>query len=523
MPKARTSMRKIREVVRLSQVLGLSQRQVAGSVRLGQSTVWDYLVRYRVSGLSWDELEALDDEALEQRLFPSEQVSSERSRSLPDWLEIHLELKGKGVTRSLLWQEYRERHPGGYGLSRFCELYRAWKKQLEVSLRQDYFGGERLFVDYAGETVDVVDPRSGEARAAQIFVAVLGASNYTYAEATWSQDLRDWIGSHERAFEALGGVVELVVPDNLKSGVSKPDWYEPDVNQTYTEMAEHYGVAVLPTRIRRPRDKAKVESGVLQVERWILARLRHQKFFSLRELNTSIRALLVELNDRPLKVLGVSRRELFEKVDRPALRPLPESRYEFGEWKKVRVAPDYHVELLGHYYSVPYQLVREQLDLRFTDHTVEVFRRSKRVAGHRRSRRRGKHTTLREHMPKAHQAYLEWTPTRLVRWAQKSGPATAQLVEAILQTRPHPQQGFRSCLGLMRLGKSYGDERLEAACQRSLRLQSYSYQSVKSILKNGLDRQPLLRSDPEGTVIEHTNVRGAEYYAGSDPEEVVPC
>jgi len=523
MPKVRTSMRKIREVLRLSKVLGLSQRQVARSVRLGQSTVWDHLVRFRVSGLSWEQVEALDDEALEQRLFPSEQVSTERRRSVPDWSQIHQELKHKGVTLSLLWQEYRELDPDGYGYSRFCDLYRAWKTKLDVSLRQDYVGGEKLFVDYAGETVAVVEARSGEQRSAQIFVAVLGASNYTYAEATWSQDLRDWISSHVHAFEAIEGVVELVVPDNLKTGVTKPNWYEPDVNQTYTEMAEHYGVAVLPTRVRRPRDKAKVESGVLQVERWILARLRHQRFFSLRELNASIRALLVELNARPLKVLGVSRRQLYERLDRPALRPLPENRYEFGEWKKVRVAPDYHVELFGHYYSVPYQLVREPLDLRFTDRTVEVFRRGKRVAGHRRSRTRGRHTTLREHMPKAHQAYLDWTPTRLVRWAQKTGPATARLVEEILQTRPHPQQGFRSCLGVMRLGKSYGDERLEAACRRSLKLQSYSYQSVKSILKNGLDQQPLAESDTQSAVIEHDNVRGAEYYRGSDSEEVSPC
>jgi len=523
MPKVRTSMRKIREVVRLSQVLGLSQRQVARSVRLGQSTVWDYLMRFRASNLGWEQLEALDDEALEQRLFPSERVSSERSRSLPDWPEIHQELKAKGVTRSLLWEEYRERHPGGYGLSRFCDLYRAWKKKLDVSLRQDYVGGERLFVDYAGETIDVADPRTGDVTAAQIFVSVLGASNYTYAEATWTQDLRDWTSSHVRAFEAIGGVVELVVPDNLKSGVTKPNWYEPDVNQTYTELAEHYGVAVLPARVRRPRDKAKVESGVLQVERWILARLRHQRFFSLRELNESIRALLVELNDRPLKVLGVSRRELYERVDRPALQPLPKSRYEFAEWKKVRVAPDYHVELEGHYYSVPYQLVREQLDLRFTDHTVEVLRRAKRMAAHLRSRQRGKHTTLREHMPKAHQAYLAWTPRRLVEWAHKTGPSTAQLVEQILQTRPHPQQGFRSCLGVMRLGKRYGDERLEAACQRSLQLQSYSYQSVKSILETGLDRQPLVEDHDDDTVIEHANVRGAGYYGGSELEEVSPC
>jgi transposase len=516
-------MRKIREVLRLSRQLGLSQRQVARSVRLGQSTVWDYLTRFQLSGLSFEQAEALDDEALEQRLFPSEQLTTQRHRSRPDWSKLHQELKRKGVTLSLLWQEYREGHPEGYGYSRFCDLYRDWKKTLDVTLRQDHAAGETLFVDYAGQTVEVIDPQSGEVRSAQIFVAVLGASSYCYAEATWSQDLRDWTDSHVRAFEALGGVVELVVPDNLKSGVTKPDWYEPDVNPTYAEMAAHYGVAVLPARVRRPRDKAKVESGVLQVERWILARLRHQQFFSLRELNRSIQELLIQLNDRPLKVLGISRRELFEQVDRPALRPLPASRYEFARWKKVRVAPDYHVELEGHYYSVPYQLVREQLDLRFTDRTVEIFRRGKRVAGHGRNARRGQHTTLPEHMPKAHQEYLDWTPSRLVRWARKSGPSTAQLVEQILQTKPHPQQGFRACLGLMRLSKSYGDARLEAACRRSLALQSYSYQSVKSILKNGLDRQALLEEAAQDAVIEHGNVRGADYYASGPSEEVSPC
>ena len=515
-------MRKIREVVRLSEVLGLSQRQVGRSVRLGQSTVWDYLVRYRVSGLSWEQVEGLDDEALEKQLFPSECGAAERNRSLPDWSEMHQELKRKGVTLSLLWQEYREDRPDGYGYSRFCDLYREWRKGLDLSLRQDYIGGEKLLVDYAGQTVPVVDRQSGEVREAQIFVAVLGASSLTYAEATWSQGLEDWITSHIHTFEAIGGVVELVVPDNLKSGVSKPDWYEPDVNPTYAEMAEHYGVAVLPARVRRPRDKAKAENGVLQVERWILARLRHQTFFSLRELNEAIAALLVELNARPLKILGVSRRELFERVDRPALRPLPASRYAIGHWKKVRVAPDYHVELEGHYYSVPYQLVKEQLDLRYTAKTVEVFRKARRVAAHCRGHRRGKHTTLREHMPKAHQKYLEWTPIRLVQWARKTGPSTAKLVEGILKGKPHPQQGFRACLGVMRLGKSYGADRLEAACLRSLALESYSYRSVKSILKQGLDRQPLERGESE-PIPEHTNVRGAKYYQGVDGEEVSPC
>ena len=513
-------MRKIRELLRLSVVLGLSQRQVAGSLRMGQSTVGDHLVRFRESGLSWEQVQGLDDEALEQRLFPSAEQA--QGREVPDWREMHVELKRrKSVTLALLWQEYREQHPEGYGYSRFCDLYRAFRQKLDVRLRQEYAGGEMLFVDYAGVTVEVFERTTGESRAAQVFVATLGASSYTYAEATWAQSLEDWISSHIRCFEWLGGVSDLVVPDNLKSGVKKPSWYDPEVNPTYAEMAEHYGVAVLPTRVGRARDKAKVESGVLQVERWILARLRRQKFFSLRELNAAIRDLLEELNGKPMKVLEVSRRDLFERVDRPALSPLPASRYEIAEWKKVRVAPDYHVELSGHYYSVPYQLVREQLDVRYTKATVEVLRRGKRVAAHRRSNRRGRHTTLFEHMPKAHQEHLSWTPTRLVKWARKTGTATAQLVEAIMKTKPHPQQGFRACLGVMSLGRRYGDERLEAACRRSIEIESYSYQSVKSILSKGLDQHPLPDHDEQLRLPEHSNLRGAEYYRGG--EEVSPC
>jgi transposase len=521
MPRERTSMRKIREVLRLKWKLGLSHRQIERSVRLGYGTVCGYLQRAKRQELSWEQVEGLSDAELEARLFPPPPRPAPGGRALPDWAEVHRELKKKGVTLSLLWEEYRERHPQGYGYSRFCELYRSWEGRLDVCLRQHYEGGEKLLVDYAGQTVGVVDRRSGEVREAQIFVAVLGASNFTYAEATWSQALEDWIGSHERTFEALGGVSELVVPDNLKSGVTKPCRYEPDINRTYAELAEHYGVAVVPARVRKPRDKAKAESAVLQVERWILARLRNQRFFSLGELNQRIAELLVELNDRPLKVLGLSRRQLFEQVDRPALRPLPERSYEMAEWSKVRVGPDYHVEFEGHYYSVPYQLVGEQLDLRATSRVVEVLDRGKRVAAHRRDRRRGRHTTLAEHMPKAHQAYLEWTPRRLVEWAAKTGPATAELVEQIMLSRAHPQQGFRSCLGLMRLGKRYGTERLEAACRRALSIQGLSYKSVRSILDTGLDREPL-EEPAEAAPIEHGNVRGAGYYRADRRDEVRP-
>ena len=512
-------MRKIRDVLRLRWVLGLSYRQIGRSLKIGHGTVGDYVMRAQAVGLSWAVVESMDEERLESKLFPPDSGREKSGRPLPDWSEVHRELRRKGVTLALLWQEYREGHPEGYGYSRFCELYRLYEGRLDVPLRQEHKAGERLFVDYAGQCVEIRDREGGESRAAQIFVAALGASQLTFAEATWSQTLPDWIGSHVRAFAYIGGVTELVVPDNLKSAVTRPCWYEPDVHRSYEEMAQHYGSAILPARVRHPRDKAKVENAVLQVERWILARLRKQTFFGLRELNHAIGELLEELNDRPLKILGLSRRELFEQVEREALRPLPERPHELSEWKKVRVGIDYHVEFEGHYYSVPYQLIREELDLRFTAKTVEIFRRSRRVAAHRRQFRRGRHTTLREHMPRSHQAYLEWTPVRLVKWARKSGESTAELVETILRTRTHPQQGFRSCLGLMRLGERYGQERLEAASKRALRIGSTSYQSVRSILRTGLDQQPLRDEGKSQQVPKHGNVRGADYYASS-PEEV---
>lgn len=525
MPRARMLMRKIRELLRLKWELGLSHRQAERSLQIGRGTVENYLRRAVVAGLSWEAVDGLSDEELERRLFPSaSEAPRTAGRAAPDWAKVHQELKRKGVTLALLWQEYRATDAEGYGYSRFCELYRAWEGRLEPCLRQDYAGGEKLIVDYAGQTVPVHDAGTGASREAAIFVAVLGASTYTYAEATWSQGLEDWIGSHVRTFSYLGGVSELVIPDNLKSGVTKPCRYEPDVNRTYAEMAEHYGVAVIPARIKKPRDKAKGENGVLQVSRWILARLRNEKFFSLRELNDRIGEHLIELNGRPLKVLGISRRELFERVDQPVLRALPPTPYEPAEWKNVRVAPDYHVEFELHYYSVPYQLLRQQLELRATAQTVEVFHRGKRVAAHRRDHRKGKHTTITEHMPKAHQAYLEWTPTRLIEWAKRTGSATAELVAAILASRLHPQQGFRSCLGLMRLGERYGVERLEAASRRALAIQGLSYKSVKSILDHGLDRQPLAEPGEGRAPVAHGNVRGAGYYQGEpQTEEAGPC
>lgn len=407
--------------------------------------------------------------------------------------------------------EYKAAHPEGYHYSGFCDQYRAWARKLDLVMRQEHRAGEKLFVAYAGQTVEVVDRHTGEIGHAQIFVAVLGASSYTYAEATWTQQLPDWIGSHVRAFEFLGGVSELLVPDNLRSGVSKAHRYEPELNATYAELASHYGVAVLPARVRKPRDKAKAESGVFLVERWILAVLRHRTFFSLAELNSEIARHLERLNTRPFKKLPGARRELFEQLDRPALRPLPAQPYEFAEWKKVRVNIDYHVEIAGHYYSVPYQLVRKALEARYSERIVECFHNGQRVASHPCSHLKGHHTTVPEHMPVAHRRYAEWTPQRLIRWAEKTGSATASMVQTILERRAHPQQGFRSCLGIMRLGKSFGEERLEAACRRALTLGACSYKSLESILRQGLDRKSIPEQQDLDLSIEHEDIRGTDY------------
>lgn len=506
-------MRKIREVLRLRYEAGLSGRQVAVSLQIARGSVGEYLRRFDATGLGWPLPASLSDTALERRLYPPPPAVPSDSRPLPDWSTVHRELRRPGVTLMLLWEEYQAAYPKqGFGYSWFCDRYRAWAGKLDLVMRQTHRAGETLFVDYAGQTAEVIDPATGEVRTAQLFVAVLGASNYTYAEATWTQTLPDWIGAHTRAFAFFGGVPEVVVPDNLKSGITRAHRYEPDLNPTYAELASHYGVAVIPARARRPRDKAKVEVGVQVVERLILAALRHRTFFSLAELNRAIAELLERLNRRPFKKLPGSRREAFEALDRPALRPLPATPYVYATWKKVRVHIDYHVEVDGHYYSVPYVLVKQSLEARLTATTVECFRQGQRVASHRRSALKGQHTTVPEHMPKAHRAYAEWTPQRLVRWAEQTGPATAGVVAQILAHRPHPQQGFRSCLGILRLGERYGAERLEAACRRALRLNACRYKSIESILKRGLDRQPLPEQRELALPAAHDHLRGPDYY-----------
>ncbi|MCL4469340.1 MAG: IS21 family transposase [Deltaproteobacteria bacterium] len=512
MTKERLSMRKIKEVLRLKFGNGLSDRQTAISCCISRSTVAEYISRAEQAGLTYPVSEGMGEAELEKLLFPLQPSICTQPGILPDWSDVYEELKNKNVTKALLWEEYKERTPQGYQYSQFCELYREWLGKLSIVMRQDHKAGEKLFVDYCGATIPVTDPNTGEVKEAQIFVAVLGASNYTYTEAAYSQGLYEWITAHVHAFEYFGGVPEIIVPDNLLSGVSHACRYEPDLNPTYRDMAYHYGTTVMPARVRKPRDKAKVEAGVQLVQRWIVARLRHETFFSLSALNTRIKELLIWFNDHPFKKLDGTRASFFERIDKPALRPLPIEAYEYAEWKKARVNIDYHIEVDKHYYSVPYQLVREQLDVRITAATIECFYKNKRVASHIRSDEKGRHTTMSEHMPKAHQEFLEWTPERLVSWATKSGEHVSALVEKILSQRAHPQQGFRSVLGIMRLGKRYGDNRLDAACKRALEIGGYSYKSIESILKQGLDQKTLPKQGDFFEPIEHSNIRGSGYY-----------
>lgn len=506
-------MRKIREILRLS-AMGLAQHQIARSCSIVQSTVHKYLKLAQAAKLCWPLPEDLSDHKLDQLLFGQRhEPPSRRIHPPPDFAAIHQELQThKDLTLELLWQEYKKANAQGYGYSRFCDLYREWSRSRKITLRQQHHPGEKLFVDYAGATIPIHNSNTGEVHQAAIFVAALGFSSYTFAEATWNQELPCWIGSHIRAFEYFGAVPMLVVPDNAKTGVTKACRYEPDLNPTYSEMAAHYDVAVLPARPRKPRDKAKAENAVQVVQRWIVAALRKRIFFSLGEVNEAIAELLVVLNNKPFRKREGTRASLFAALDQPALRPLPAERYEIGQWRKLKVELDYHVPAEGHFYSVPYQLVGQQVDIRLTATTVEIFHRGLRVASHARSFVADHATTIAQHRPKAHQQYLEWTPSRLLSWADAVGPSTADLFRQILAAKPHPEMGYRSCLGLVRLGGKHTTARLEAAAARALHFGAYSFHSVESILEHHLENQPLNFPQTPPTAILHDNLRGAAYF-----------
>jgi transposase len=512
MPQERLSMRKIREILRLRWAEGRSEREVARSVSVSPSTVVEYTGRAREAGLSWPLPDDLDDAALESKLFRRPAEATFRLRAAPDFQAIHRELRRKHMTLQLLWEEYKEAQgERGYLYSRFCELYRAWAKKLDLVMRQEHRAGERTFTDFSGDGIPIVDRHTGEVSEAPLFVGTLGASSYTYAEAFPSQELRFWIEGHVHAFEYFGGVSEVTVPDQARTAVSQPCYYDPEIHRTYLDWAKHTGTVVIPARPGHPKDKPKVEAAVLLAQRWILASLRNHVFFSIEQANEAIWEKLEKLNGKKFQKLDATRRSLYETIDRPALRPLPARRYEFSEWSEPRVNIDYHVEVDKHFYSVPYPLVHQLLDARRTATTVEIFHKGRRVASHRRSYRKGGTTTLLEHMPPEHQRHLEWTPSRILAWAEKTGPRTREVAQRILEGKPHPVLGYRACLGLLRLGKGHGDARLEAACTRAVTIGACSYKSVKSILKNGLDREPLLPPVPRPPIL-HENIRGPEYY-----------
>lgn len=504
-----TGMRHVREILRLRLFCGRTSREIGRSLRISHSTVQKYEKEAKRLGLDWNKIAAMSDEEL-STVVRTKPVRDEL-KPLPDYCQIHQELQRPNVTLTLLWHEYKAVHPDGYQLTQFCGLYREFARTLRVVLRQTYTAGDVMFVDYAGQTVPIHNRQTGAVVQAQIFVAVLGASNYSFAEATADQTVESWVASHVNAFEYFKGVPRKVVPDNLKAGVTKACRYEPQINRTYADMIAYYETAVIPARVMKPQDKAKVEVGVQLIQRWILAALRNQKFFSLVELNKAIRELLIKLNERPFQKLPGSRKSVWEQEELPALKPLPATRYELAQWKEAKVHIDYHVELKGHYYSVPYRLVGQQVWLRYTTSTVEVLHREQRVASHVRDDNRGRHTTVEEHRPKGHQEFLSWTPAKILTMAGKVGSQTTAMMESIMNGRQYPEQGYRSCLGILRLAKMYSNERLEAACARGQKIGAHSYKSISSILKAGLDQKPV--NAPTQTIkVAHANIRGSGYY-----------
>ncbi|CAO3414029.1 ISPsy14, transposase [Azospirillum doebereinerae] len=512
MPAKRLSMRRIREMMRLRASATMSDRAIAQQIGVARSTLTDYLERLTAAGLSWPLPENLTDAEIEQRLFSRAGVKSgARRRAEPDWAALVRELRRPGVTLSLLWEEYRQDHGDGYGYSRFCELYREFECRLSPTMRQHHVAGDKLFVDYSGKRLPIVDPATGMLREAELFIAVLGASNYTYAEASWTQTLPDWLGAHVRLFEAIGGVPRLLVPDNLKSGVHKASFYDPEINRSYAKLAAHYGIGVVPARPRRPRDKAKVEAGVRFAQTYILGRLRNRPLFSLAEANTAIREVLERLNDHPMRRVGVSRQDLLRQIEQPALQPLPATPYEFAEWMLARVGQDYHVAIQGFHYSVPHALIREQVDVRVTARTVEIFHRGGRVAAHARQAAGDRHGTDPAHMPGAHRRYAEGTPERVLDEAKAIGPNTEGLITAILAQSRHPEQGTRACLGVLRLFRGANRERAEPVSARALEIGAVGYRSIASILAHKLDR-PATPRDGDTTPLLHANIRGSGYF-----------
>lgn len=508
----RVNMKNVREIIRLIQEGNLSNRQIAQSCRCSPTTVAAIKERYEGTDLpSWPQLALIDDNELECKLYESEPESDDKT-DIP-YEHIHLELKKKGVTMQLLWQEYKETCPNGLMYSQFCERYRKWRKLQNVSMNQIHKAGEKTFVDWVGPNMEVIDRNTGEVFNAYIFVGTLGASELIYAEATPSMELSHWINCHVHMFEYFQGVTEILIPDNTKTAVKKPSYYEPVLQQAYQEMASHYGTVVIPARVRKPKDKSLGELAVLIIERSIMAKLRNRKFFSYYELNQAIRKELKEINNKPFQKMEGSRRIWYETIDKPALRPLPVSPYEFAEWKKARVNIDYHVEFEGNFYSTPYQLVGQQVDIRITSKVVEVLFKNKRVGLHTRAIK-GKRLYITDpsHRHPKHQEQSSWPPERLINWGKSIGDNTGRFIEVLISRKVHPEQAYRACMGVFRLAEKYTKERLEKACARALSCGAISYQNVSTILQNGLDQLPLQEPEKSVPPIIHDNIRGIQYY-----------
>lgn len=515
MPNVRLTMRMIRELLRLHHSCGASQNRISKALGCARSTVSEYLKRSQEAGLSWPLPSELDEEQLEKLLFP---MPPDTVRPQPDCNYIHQELKKKGVTLELLWQEYKELHPDGYQSTQFCEIYRQWRKSIDLVMRQDHKAGHKVFSDFAGTTLPIVNPNTGEVSFAHLFVCALGASSYTFAHLFWNETSESWCNGHALAFTYFQGCPEIVVPDNPKPVVSKACPYEPDINPSFAQMAAHFNVIVIPARVRKPKDKAVVESAVGVATRWILAALRHRTFFSLAEANAAVRELLTKLNQRPFKKLPGSRLSRFQEVDKPALKALPLNPYEFVQIKKASVhVADYHVEFEKCWYSVPFHYRGREVEVRASNHTVEIFLRGKRIACHARHVIAGKRTTLQEHRPKNHQEYGDWSPERLLRWAAQIGPNTKALIQKVLSQSEYPESRYRSCFGILRLARLVGNERLDAAAGRALAINTTSVKSIKSILAHGLESRPLPEQPRQLTII-HDNIRGAESFTNPKGE-----
>ncbi|MER9559868.1 IS21 family transposase [Mesorhizobium sp. M0323] len=488
---------------------GTSSREIAVVLGIARSTVQDNLRRAAAIGLSWPLPGELTDDALENKLFARNGVKQgTRRRTEPNWADLAVELKKPGVTLLILWEEYRGSHPDGYGYSRFCELLRGFKQRLSPTMRQEHAAGDKVFVDYSGKKIPIVDRKTGEIREAEIFVAVLGASSYTFAEATWTQTLPDWrLACPDVSFFSWRSQTRHSRQSEVWRQSSQ--FHDPEINRSYGMMASHYGVGVLPARPRKPRDKSKVENGVRFAQSCILGRLRNQTFFSLAEANAAIAQALDRINDHVMRRLGVSRRQLFETVERPALASLPLEDYEFAEWRLARVSTDYHVEFKTFFYSVPHSLIRQQVDLRATARTIEIFHRGKRVAVHQRRYGGPRHGTDPDHMPSSHRRYAEWTPERFRRWATSIGPQTEGLVIAILASRPHPEQGFRTCLGILRLFRDIDRNRAEAVSARAVEIGGLNCKSIASLIAN---HKAARHSTEPTAIVDHANLRGPDYF-----------